>query len=150
MADPKEAFDDLNAMIKQLQDHAHTKFKDADMAGMVKLWVKAAVALKGDGLFGPLKLLLLRRGNPGKPYSKNPAVTWTDELYADLIGLRKAMSFDQDNPDPKAFQAASDAMVGFLENYRNQYGKGSKQDQSFEHQLRVVFGNEESELSVVR
>ncbi|HUI58051.1 MAG TPA: hypothetical protein VLY04_23920 [Bryobacteraceae bacterium] len=147
MPDPKEALDDVSEMISSLQKDPYAKLNDTKVVWLLKMWTKAALAIKGSSVFGGMKLIFTRRGNPGKPSDKNPSITWRDELYADLVAYKKAISFNSDNPDPTAFQAAQDAMVGLVEEYRNNYRRDSKQDKAFDHQVRLIFIQEEKAMA---
>ena len=98
-------------------------------------------------MFGGMKEVFSRRGNPGKP-DKYPNLSWREELYADLVAYKKALSFNKDNPDPKAFQAVQDAMVGLIEEYRNQYKKDSKQDKAIDQLIKIYFANEAKMIGV--
>lgn len=140
MADPKEAMDDVNQMINELQKDPYAKLTDAKVLMLIKLWVRATVAMKGSSVAPTLKIFFLRKGNPGKPNPKNTSVTWKDELYADLLEYKKAISFNQDNPEPRTFDGVMNAMTGLVEDYRNQQKKA--QDVVFEHQLTILLNNE--------
>ena len=139
--DAKQGFDDVNAMIAEMQKDPYAKLTDAKVLRLLKLWVDSAVSIKGDGMFGGMKEVFSRRGNPGKP-DKYPNLTWREELYADLVAYKKAISFSKDNPDPKAFQAVQDAMVGLVEEFRNQYKKDSKEDKALDQQIKLLFADE--------
>lgn len=147
MVDTKEALDDLEAMLKEFRKDPYGKFNDARVVWLVTTWVKFAVASKGSGMYTPLKVQFLKRGNPGKPSKTNSNLTWRVEVYADLVELKNAMSENKDNPNPHKFDAAEDSMVAFVEDYRNQYKRDSKEDKTFDNQLRTAFLKLEKELA---
>jgi hypothetical protein len=146
MADAKQGYDDVVAMITELQKDPYAKLTDDKVLRLLQLWVDSAISIKGDGMFAPLKLAFGRRGDPGKPPHQN--LSWREELFASLQTYKKAISDNKDNPDPKAFQAVQDSMVGLVESYWNQYKKDSKEDKAFDQKIKVLFANEGSMIGV--
>ena len=141
MADADQAYQDLEDMLKEFRKDPYGKFKDDRMVWLVTMWIKVAVEAKGIGMFAPLKLQFLKKGKPGKASTTDPKWTWRQEAYADLKAFEGAMSRNKDNPDPHKLDDATNAMVAFAQEFRNQYTPDSTKDKAFDNLLRVKILN---------
>ena len=145
MTDAKEAYDDLQEMLKEFRKDPYGKFKDDRVIWLVTMWLKVAVAAKGPGMYSPLKLQFLKKGKPGKPPTST-FTTWKQEAYAALMEFKDAMSQNKDNPNPQKFENATNDMVGFVQEFRGQYKPDSTQDKGFENSLRAAFMKLDKEM----
>jgi hypothetical protein len=136
-----ESVRELETMTKKVQDtinHKKSKFDGKEVVALALGWIRVCVRMRGQEIFKIVKLLLTKKGVPGKVGAN---FTRAQELYANLNIYKKRIS--DGNETETEFSQAGEATFNFVYEYRNQFKPNSHEGKTFELLLTVALNNEE-------